>query len=218
MKKYACLLFDLDGTLTYSHPGIFACIRYALERMGRALPTEQILRACVGPSLLYSFENIFKMNEEDAKEATAIYRERYARIGWSENAPIEGAKEMLEALKEAGYTLAVATGKPNLFADKIVEKFGFSPYLSTVVGCGIEEGVLPTKADVIGEVVRRLGVRKENCLMIGDRKHDIEGARLVEMDSAGVDVGYAEEGELQAENPTYYFKTLEELKAFLLGG
>ena len=82
MKKYKYVLFDLDGTLVYSHPGIFACFRYALEKMGRELPSDEELRPCVGPSLMYSFQNFFKMTEAEATEATRLYRERYTVLGW----------------------------------------------------------------------------------------------------------------------------------------
>ena len=216
MKKYKYILFDLDGTLTHSHPGIHGCIRYALEQMGREEPKMEQLARCIGPSLMYSFQNYFGMTEEDAKIATAKYRERYSVIGWQENAPIEGALETLKALKEKGYKTAMATSKPAVYATKIAALFGFSPYLDAEVGCGID-GSLPTKADVVAEAMRQLNAPKEECLMIGDRWHDAEGAHLNGVDCALLKVGYAEnEEEFVWAKPEYVFEDFKELAEFLL--
>ena len=217
MKKYTCILFDLDGTLTYSHQGIYACIRYALEKMGKPAPTEGQLRRCIGPSLLYSFEEYFHLTKEESVEATRIYRERYARVGMWENESIPGALEGLRALKERGYRLAMATSKPILFASQISEKFGFAPYFETEVGSGMDDGTLPTKAAVIEEAIRRLGVGRDEVLMVGDRKHDAEGAEENEVDCALLKSGYAEnEEEFVLATPRYVFNDVDELVAFLL--
>lgn len=216
MKKYRYILFDLDGTLTHSHPGIHGCIRYALEQLGLEEPKMEQLRRCIGPSLMYSFQNYFGLDEETARLATAKYRKRYSVIGWQENAAIEGALETVKALKEAGYKLALATSKPAVYAEKISALFGFSPYMDEEVGCGID-GSLPTKADVIAEAVKRLGATAEECLMIGDRWHDAEGAKLNGMDCALLKVGYAEsEEEYVTSNPEYVFENFAELRTFLL--
>ncbi|MBQ8342585.1 MAG: HAD hydrolase-like protein [Clostridia bacterium] len=215
MKKYRYLLFDLDGTLVHSHPGIFAGIRYALKEMGRAdEPTDEYLRQCIGPSLVYSFSNFFGMNEKDAQESTAKYRAWYSVDGLFRCTPIDGALQALKTLKGAGYVLAMATSKPKTFADKIAKRLGFSEYLSVQVGCGLD-GSFPTKASVIEEAVRQLGADKAECLMIGDRKHDAEGAKEQGVDCALLGVGYAAEGEFAAAQPRYVFKNFEDLTAFL---
>ena len=215
MHKYKYILFDLDGTLTRSHYGIFNCFRYALKKMGiTEEPTEEILRKCVGPSLEYSFENYFHMSKEDAVTATAKYRERYKDIGLWENEPMDGALACLQALKKAGYILALSTSKPKIFADQIVGKFGFSPYFSAQVGCGLD-GSFPTKASVIAETMRQLSASKEECLMIGDRFHDAEGAKENGVDCALLEVGYAEDGEIAVANPEYVFADFAQLTAFL---
>lgn len=216
MKKYRYILFDLDGTLTHSHPGIYGCIRYALEQLGLDEPKMEQLRRCIGPSLMYSFQNYFGLDEETARLATAKYRERYSVIGWQENAAIDGALDAVKALKKAGYRLALATSKPAVYAEKISARFGFSPYMDEEVGCGID-GSLPTKADVIAEAVKRLGANVDECLMVGDRWHDAEGAKLNKMDCALLKVGYAEsEEEFVTANPEYVFEDFAELCAFLL--
>ena len=216
MKKYTCVLFDLDGTLTYSHPGIYGCIRYALQQLGKEEAKMEQLRKCIGPSLMYSFQNYFGMDEETARLATAKYRERYAVEGWAENAPIEGALETLKALKQAGYKLAMATSKPLIYAEKISAKFGFSDYFDAEVGSGLD-GSFPTKASVIEEAMKRLGGTAEKCLMVGDRKHDAEGAKENGVDCALLKVGYAEnEEEFISAAPEYVFGSFEELKMLLL--
>ena len=216
MSKYKYILFDLDGTLTRSHYGIFNCFRYALQKMGvTEEPTEETLKKCVGPSLEYSFENYFHMSKEDAVTATAKYRERYKDIGIWENEPIEGALESLKALKEAGYVLALATSKPKIFADQIVEKFGFSIYFSSQVGCGLD-GSFPTKASVIAEVMRQLSASKDECLMVGDRFHDADGAKENGVDCALLKVGYAEDGEIEQAKPEYVFTDFADFTEFLI--
>ena len=215
MGKYKYILFDLDGTLTRSHYGIFNCFRYALKKMGvTEEPSEAILKKCVGPSLEYSFENYFHMSKEDAVLATAKYRERYKDIGLWENEPMEGALSCLQALKKAGYVLAMSTSKPKIFADQIAAKFGFSPYFSAQVGCGLD-GSFPTKAAVIAETMRQLSASKEECLMIGDRFHDADGAKENGVDCALLEIGYAEDGEIKKAKPEYVFADFAELTAFL---
>ncbi len=215
MRKYKYILFDLDGTLTHSHPGIYACFRYALEKMGRPVPTETQLRKCVGPSLMHSFMHYFGMCEEDARTATAKYRERYSVIGWQENQPIEGALGCLKALRDNGYVLALATSKPKIYSDQITEKFGFANYLQVQVGSGMD-GSFPTKASVIHEVIRQLGGSREEYLMVGDRNYDADGAREEGVDCALLRVGYGEEEEFTACAPTYLFNDFSDLTAFLL--
>lgn len=215
MRKYKYVLFDLDGTLVHSHTGIFGGIRHALKEMGRKdEPTEETLRKCIGPTLLYTFSHYFGMSERDAAEATRIYRAWYAEIGIWQNESVPGAKECLKTLKEAGYTLALATSKPKAFADKIVARQGFSEYFAAQVGCGLD-GSLPTKASVIAEATRLLNAEKEACLMVGDRKHDAEGAKENGVDCALLKVGYADAGELEEAKPSYVFNDFADLAAFL---
>ena len=216
MKKYKYVLFDLDGTLVYSHPGIFACFRYALEKMGRENPTDSQLLPCIGPSLHYSFSTFFNMSEEDATRAVALYRERYAVKGVWENEPIQGALECLKTLKEGGYVLGLATSKPIFFAQQIVDKQGFSAYLAQSVGSGMD-GSLPTKASVIEEVMKRLGASKEECLMVGDRFHDAEGAKEMGVDCALLKIGgYADDEELYGCGAQYVFDDFDGLTKFLM--
>ena len=215
MKKYRCILWDLDGTLTLSHPGIYNCMRYALEKLGKPAPSEKDLRLCVGPPLDWSFETLFGTSKEEAQKGVAFYRERYEVAGWAENEPISGALECLKRLKESGYEMTLATSKPMHYALKIVEKFGFSPYLTTEYEPMIP-GYEPKKTDMIIKGMTLLNATKEECLLIGDRKYDILGAREVGVDVAALDVGYAEDGEFEAYPPDYGFSDFAELTEALL--
>ena len=199
----------------YSHPGIFACFRYALEKMGRENPTDAQLFPCIGPSLHYSFTNFFHMTEEEAVQASVLYRERYAVKGVWENTPIEGALASLKTLKERGYVLGLATSKPIIYGQKIVDQHGFSAHLQECVGSGID-GSLPTKASVIAEVMKRLGASADECLMVGDRFYDAEGAAEQGVDCALLKIGgYADDEELYNSGAQYVFKDFAELTAFL---
>ncbi len=216
MKKYRYILFDLDGTLVYSHPGIFSCFRYAMEKMGRERPTDEALKPVVGPSLHYSFTSYFQMNGEEAERAVALYREEYARAGMWKNEPVEGALACLKALKGAGYSTALATSKPLEYASKIVAQHGFSPYLTVLAGSRLD-GSFPTKADVVEEAVRLLGAEKEACLLVGDRRYDAEGAALAGVDCALLKIGgYASEEELYSCGARYVLADFAELTEFLL--
>jgi phosphoglycolate phosphatase len=203
MKTYKWLLFDLDGTIIFSHPGIFSCAKKALAEMGEKTDySDAFLRQMVGPPLEYTFEFMFGLSTERALEATKIYRKHYAVTGVNENELIPGMKEALCALQKAGYVLGMATSKPQRFADQIAQRLQIAQYFEKIVGCGLD-GSLPTKADVIQEALKQLGASKEQTLMIGDRYHDFDGAKETGLDCALIRVGYAEEGEIERCGPKY---------------
>ena len=215
MKKYRCILWDLDGTLTLSHPGIFNCMRYALEKMGAPEPTEQQLGLCIGPPLDWSFEQVFGLSPDDAQAAIKHYRDRYDTEGWAENYPVKGALQALQTLHKAGYKMALATSKPMHYAIKIIEKFGFAEYL-TYEYEPLRPGYEPKKTDMIEKAIALLGATKDECLMVGDRMYDIVGAREVGVDVAALDVGYAQDGEFLKYPPDYRFSDFQELTEALL--
>ncbi len=216
MKRYKWLLFDLDGTIIYSHPGIFSCARLAMQELGEPFPyDEAFLRQMVGPPLEYTFEHIFGLSTERAELATKIYRKHYAQTGVNENGLIGGIKEALCALQQAGYCLGMATSKPQRFADQIAKRLQIDGYFDKIVGCGLD-GSLPTKADVIIEAMKQLGATKPQTLMIGDRFHDYDGAKAVGIDCALIHVGYAEDGEIERCAPTYEWNNIEDMVKGLL--
>ncbi len=209
------LFFDLDGTLTEPYEGISKSILYALSRFGLPDPGEEALRACIGPPLYDSFEHRFGLGKEGSLEAVRLFRERYHDVGWQENALLPGAAEALRTLSAAGKKLAVATGKPTLFAERILRKFGVFGCFSAVVGSNLD-GTMTEKKEELGEAMRRLCAPREQSAMIGDRKYDVEGAHALGVFAAGVTFGYAEEGELEAAGADAVFASFPALTAYFL--
>ena len=154
------------------------------------------------------------MTEREAVLATEKYRAQYQITGVWENEPVEGALYALKTLSEQGFILAMATSKPGVFAKQISDRWGFAPYLKAEVGITLETEE-QTKADVIKEAMERIGANKEECLMVGDRKHDVEGARERGIDCALLRTGYAPDEEYVSCAPDYVFDDFFALVNFL---
>ena len=207
MKKYDVILFDLDGTLTDSAEGIMNCAEYALNAMGITEPDRSRLLRFIGPPLVDSFMDFYGMSREDALKAVALYRERFPVKGIFENRVYEGIPEALDMLKKAGKRLAVATSKPEVYAKRILEHFELAEYFEVVTGAELS-GERNAKSEVIEECLKRLGnPDKGMVLMVGDRKHDVIGAKACGVDCAGVKFGYAEENELENAGAICTFDT-----------
>ena len=214
MKKYEILLFDLDGTLTDSAPGILNCARHALNIMNR--PEPENMYRFIGPPLIDSFLEFCGMNDEDAHEAVRLYRERYGTVGLFENAVYDGVPEMLESLKKAGYRMAVATSKPEVFAVRILEKFGLADYFE-FIGGGLVNGVRNEKNEVIEYVLEKLGQpARDKVLMIGDRKHDVIGAKQTGLDCLYALWGYGSTEEAKEAGAEYLTDTPQALANMLI--
>lgn len=215
-------LFDLDGTLTDPREGITKSVRYALSKKGIDEPDLKKLEDFIGPPLRESFRIKYGMSEEEAKEAVTFYRERFAPIGVLENRIYEGIPELLAALSERGVKIAIASSKPTVFVNRILEHFGIADYFDVVVGSELD-GRRDAKEAVVEEALRRLGIldlaeqdKKTCCAMIGDRKFDIQGAKAHGLTGIGVRFGFAAEGELEAEGADYIAETVEQLQQYLL--
>ncbi len=217
---YRYLLFDLDGTLTDSKEGIINCARWAIEQMGDTPPDEATLLQFVGPPLRESFMEFCHYPLEKAEEAMRLYRERYVPIGQFENKPAPGIADVLARLKAKGYTLALASSKPQGLCESICERFGFTPSLAAISGCTPENR--GSKAAAIHEAIARLHLTeadKPSVLMIGDRKFDVWGAKECGIDCLGVEFfGYAAPNELQDSGAVAVVHTVPELETFLLSG
>lgn len=215
---YHYIFFDLDGTLTDSKEGIFKSVRYALEKMGRPVPGEEILTLFVGPPLADSFMNFCAMTRPEADEAVRIFRERYAVKGLFENAAVPGGPELLRRLKERGYLLALASSKPVEHCRPIVERFGYAPYLDVVAGSEGESD--ETKADIIRKAMAQLKLTeadRERVLMVGDREYDVAGAKACGVDCVGLELcHYGRPGELAAAGAVAVVADMEELERFIL--
>lgn len=173
-RKY--LFFDLDGTLTDSMPGITRSVRYALERLGIEVPDLQSLVRFVGPPLKESFMTFYGMTAAEAERAIALTREYFVPKGMFENELYTGVPELLDATRHAGCVNVMATSKPEPFARQIAAHFGIDTRFELISGSSLD-GSRTTKAEVIGHALRTLGITPEEAVMIGDRRHDIEGGR-----------------------------------------
>ncbi len=208
MSQYSTLLFDLDGTLTDSAPGIINCYRHALSSMGFDEPKD-IMRV-VGPPLYDSFVQLCGMNHEQALEAVSIYRKRYADTGLFENNVYDGIPEMLKRLKSSGKKLLVATSKSEVFAVRILEKFQLAEYFDVIGGADIN-GSRNAKQEVIEYVLSREGITdRSHVLMIGDRSHDIIGAKKCGLPCMAVLWGYGSREEFMQYSADIIANTPQE--------
>ena len=210
-KKY--VLFDLDGTLTDSGEGITKCVVYALEKFGIKEKPENV-KHFVGPPLKENFMLSYNLTEEQATDAVEFYRERYTPTGIFENYPYEGIKELLAQLKEKGFILLLATSKPLVHAERVLEKFELYTFFDYILGSQLHGK--ECKTDIMKEVLQKAEVRDlSEAIMVGDTIFDIEGARNVGVEVIAVGYGYGKKEELlQAD---YLAETVEDLKNLLLG-
>ena len=191
------LLFDLDGTLTDPFVGITESIRFAMTRLGRPAPPPEALAWCIGPPLKQSFVQLLATADEAlADDALALYRERFGATGLYENRVYAGIPRVLEALGARGHDLFVATAKPGVFADRILDHFGLARYFRAIYGSELD-GTRSEKADLIAHILERESIAAAEAVMIGDRKHDILGARQNGMAGYGVLWGYGSKPELE---------------------
>jgi len=194
MPIEATLFFDLDGTLTDPKPGIAGSIQYALEKLDRPVPSQDELAWCIGPPLRASFVALLG-GEELADRAVALYRERFGEVGLFENSLYPDIPAVLAALARSPRRLFVATSKPHVFASRIIEHFGLAGYFEHIFGSELD-GSRVDKADLLAYALTQSGVDPSQALMIGDRSHDVAGARANGIDAVGVTYGYGTEAEL----------------------
>jgi phosphoglycolate phosphatase len=211
------ILFDLDGTLTDSQPGIVRSLQYAREKLGLPQQTEEELRCFIGPPLMESFRRFWGLEGEDAQTALRFYRERFSTVGLFENAVYPGVPQMLCALKDAGKKLYVATSKPEKFARIILEHFKLAGCFEDI--CGSElDGERDTKVEVIEYCLGKNSIRNlSKAVMVGDREHDILGAHAVGLEAVGVLYGYGGLAELTAAGAEELARSAGELEELLLG-
>nr|WP_295284849.1 HAD-IA family hydrolase [uncultured Blautia sp.] len=212
---YKAILFDLDGTLTESGEGITKCVQYALEKLGKPESDLKKLEVFIGPPLMEQFMKYAGLDEETARRAVEYYRERYSTTGIFENRPYPGVKEMLQELKRKKYLLAVASSKPEYFVKQILDYFHLTEYFDEIVGSELN-GSRTNKTEVIEETLRRLGLDKhrEQVIMVGDKEHDVLGARAAGLECVAVSYGYGTEEELTAAQPLQTVSSTEEIQDF----
>lgn len=208
-NKYETILFDLDGTLTDSGPGIMNGFEYAIQKMGRSVSDKSQLRKFVGPPLEDSFGNELGYTSEETEKAIIFYRQYYLKKGVYENEVYPGIKDLLKELKEQGKKLAVATSKSIRGTTIVLEHFGLKQYFDVVATSSEER---PTKLDVIRYALEQIGAGDLSCvLMVGDRKYDITAAKEIGIDCAGVLWGYGDREELVTAGATFVVGEPEEI-------
>lgn len=215
------ILFDLDGTLTDPKLGITSSVQYALRALGIEEPSLDKLEVFIGPPLTDSFREFYGLDEEQMITAVDKYRERFATQGIFENEIYPGIPQMLADLKAKGKKLAIASSKPTLFVEQILEHFEIGKYFDHVVGSNMD-GTRGTKEEVVEETLRQMltvemtpAQKRDTVVMVGDRKFDIEGARAHGITSVGVLFGYAPEGELEEAGADYIVNSVRSLQVLL---
>lgn len=213
--KYKYIFFDLDGTLTDPQEGITNCVKYALEHFGIHETDYSKLMRFIGPPLIYSFHEFYGFDNEKSLEAVKKYRERFSSVGLFENKVYDGIYDLLQTLTDNGHILALATSKPKVFADRIMAKYRLRPYFKLI--CGSElDGTRNDKNEVIEYAIEKLKCPREKIIMVGDRKHDIIGAKKCGISSCGVRFGYAEVGELEEAGADFIAENIAGLLPILM--
>lgn len=210
------ILMDLDGTITDPKLGITKSVQYALKAFGIIVEDLDSLCKFIGPPLRTSFMEYYGFTEAEAEEAVVKYREYFSVTGLYENEVYEGMEALLKGLKAAGKTLIVATSKPEVFARKILEHFKLDGYFKDICGATLDNS-RSTKEEVIRYALDKNGITdSSDIIMVGDRMHDIAGAKAVGIASIGVLFGYGGKQELEQAGANWVAATVEELYEIII--
>lgn len=215
-KKYKYVLFDLDGTINDSEPGIFASIRHALASFGINDETDENLRRMIGPPLRQSFMEYYGFDEQKTLIALEKYREYYADKGIFENSVYDGIYELLAEMKEAGLILILATSKPDVFAKRLLTYFDIEKFFFFISAGDLEQKYSEKETIIRNALTENHITDLSQTIMIGDRKFDINGAVRCGIDSIGVLYGYGNRKELIEAKATYIVEKVQSIKELLL--
>ncbi|MCO8073499.1 HAD-IA family hydrolase [Acinetobacter lwoffii] len=206
------ILIDLDGTLTDPKVGITTSARYGLEKIGHPISDEINIDWIIGPPLKASLAKILNVEADHvlAEQAVMGYRERFAVKGLYENHVFEGVAETLAELKRRGYRLFVTTAKPTVYAKQILEHFDLAQYFTEIYGSELN-GERTNKAELIQYILEQQKLQADQCMMVGDREHDIFGARQNGIDTIAVNYGYGSQEELALAQPKYKIDSFNQL-------
>ena len=215
MKKYGCILFDLDGTLTDPYEGITKSVQRALLYFGCEVSDRRELKKFIGPPLRGSFMRYYSIPEDQVERAVEEYRKYFSVTGLFENEIYDGISELLAELCESGVRVLLATSKPEPFARRITKYFNIDKYFFEQCGSDFE-GKHETKAQVVARALSVCGVDRSDVLMVGDRMHDVKGAKENGIDCAGVLWGYGDRAELEEAGADMIFESVSDMRAALL--
>jgi phosphoglycolate phosphatase len=215
-NKYNTILFDLDGTLTDPKTGITKSVQYALKSFDIIIDDLYDLDKFIGPPLNESFIEYYGFNETQAASAVDKYREYFSVKGIYENILYPGIYELVNSLVKYGKVLVLATSKPTVFAERILDHFKLKNMFSFIAGSGLD-GSRARKEDILRYILNEMKCENNaGVIMVGDRKYDIIGANEVGIDSVGVLYGYGTLEELREENATYVVDSVKDLGDLLL--
>lgn len=212
MFKY--FIFDLDGTLSDPSEGITNSVAYALEKFGILVEDKSTLYKFIGPPLVDAFSEFYGFSKEDSEKATAYYRETFSVKGIYENKIYDGVEKLLNALKKKDKTVILATSKPEKYAKEILRFFDLTKYFDFIAGATFDS-TRSSKDKVIDYALKNCGINDvENAVMIGDRYHDIEGAKKNGLTSIGVLYGFGDREELEIAGADYIVSRVDEILKF----
>jgi phosphoglycolate phosphatase len=207
------LFFDLDGTLTDPAPGICACLAHAMSSLGRAAPPGAELQRFIGPPLREALAEMLGSSDPAlVGEALRYFRERFSTVGLYENGVYPGVQSVLAALCADGFSLCVVTSKAKVYADRIVDHFALRQFFPRVYGAELS-GERSNKAELIAHALASEEIHPVRVCMIGDRRHDVEGARAHGVTSIGVAWGYGSREELELAGADRVVERFDELHA-----
>ncbi len=212
-KKF--ILFDLDGTLTNPYEGITKSVQYSLASFGIDEKQENLKRF-IGPPLTWAFKEYYGFNDETTAQAIKKYRERFSAKGIFENDLYEGIPELFDTLKNSGREIILATSKPIEFSERIIDYFDLTKYFSFMAGSTLK-GERDTKAEVIEYALNEMNITDlSQAVMIGDREHDIFGAKANNIESIGILYGFGNREEFEKSGADYICDTVQDLKNLLV--
>ena len=211
--KYKTVLFDFDGTVFDTVEGITKSARYALAKHGIAAELDD-LRCFAGPPLVDKFMEVYGVSEEEAGQLVTDFRERYAPVGVYESKPFPGVRELTDRLKAAGFTVGIATSKPQQHAELLLGRAGLADCFDVVEGStpGLNN---QRKYQVVRRAMEKAGAEKETTVLVGDTKYDVEGATIVGIPCIGVAWGYAAPGELEEAGAVRIASDMDDLAKML---
>lgn len=209
MIKY--VFFDLDGTIVNSSEGIINAFKTTLKYFNIEVEDKFVLDFLIGPPLITIFQKYFKLNEEEADKAIKIFRRYYSEKGVNQNCLYEGIKELFQNLKNKGKTLIIATSKPTIFTEKILERHGIKQYFDFISGATLDDTRIK-KGDIIKYAIENMNILNlEECIMVGDKSQDVEGAKQNNMKSIGVTYGFGTREELESSGATYIVDNVKDI-------
>lgn len=215
--KFKSVIFDFDGTICKTGEGIVKSAKYALEAFGYDVPEDDSeLEFFIGPPLLVTFQERFGADPQTALELVKKYRERYTNQGVYESELYEDIRGLLEALKNDGIKIGIASSKPQKYIETLLEKFGVIKYFDAICGVSFTADC-ETKASIITRCLAELNTPPDSAIMVGDKNYDIAGAKANNLLSVGVLWGYGNKFEFIEAGADFIAEKPQDIEAVALG-